>query len=408
MNYEELLNNRAVQKPKASPLPIGVLSRCLEGGKYLQVVRLRTDLPDYGAFLQRVKRECEMMAGLADRHQLRFALNTVDGCDELVLEQSNVETLQQLLQENPSVVARSGFIDALVDGLFDRLEQMHAKGVRHLCLSPANVFVRRGDSQVMLLSYGSHYQDLGCAGLFYTGFEDFVAPEVMAGSQADSRADIYSLGKLIAFLYANGSMPFEYKRVVAKATSQDASDRYESVAAMRSALASKRGLRQTTVSLVVALAVALLCVGLYFELVPETEDIEYVKPVPKSPTEEELLDQGFNEKTELGVYADTVAPLTDEERSQLNAYQQRCEQIFRKRYEQDAEKILSKVYNPSAMRLSQAKYMENSRSVSEELVRLQQSLAEEVGISNVRSQLIAAEVIEQLTEKLKKASQAEK
>ena len=100
-----------------------------------------------------------------------------------------------------------------------------------------------------------------------------------AGEEATGRSDVYSLGKLIAFLYEQGSMPFEYKQVVKKATAEEPRKRYKSLDEMHKAIIQKRGMRRSAVLMAASVLVSLLAVYIYVDTLPEvTNNIEFVEP----------------------------------------------------------------------------------------------------------------------------------
>ena len=83
-------------------------------------------------------------------------------------------------------------------------------------------------------------------------------------------------------------------------------------------------------------------------------------------------------------------------------YQAKAEEIFRKKYEKEADRILSKIYNKDYMSNSEKKFLSESESTIEELMKSQSELGEEAGLTPERSQLIATEIIERITNQKKK------
>src|SRR5574344_2850256 len=95
----------------------------------------------------------------------------------------------------------------------------------------------------------------------------------------------------------------------------------------------------------IAIVAALVIVGVYFGMTPEPQQIEYVKPAPKQSTDD-LLDDGFDPATELGVISgDSLSKLPAEQRKKMEEYQKKGEEIFRQQFEKEADRILSKVYD---------------------------------------------------------------
>ena len=83
-------------------------------------------------------------------------------------------------------------------------------------------------------------------------------------------------------------------------------------------------------------------------------------------------------------------------------YQAKAEEIFRKKYEKEADRILSKIYNKDYMSTSEKKFLSESQTTIDELMKTQQKLGEEADLTPERSQLIATEIIDRITEQKKR------
>ena len=172
-----------------------------------------------------------------------------------------------------------------------------------------------------------------------------------------------------------------------------------------------RTIRRTGTLAIAALAVALIVVGMFFEMMPNTEPVEFVKPV-EEPVVDDLLDDGFNPLTELGPDADsaTIARAIQDymmndsdkvDEKKMREFEAKAEQIFRKQYTKAADLILSKIYNNERMNNNEKNFKANSEEVMKELVEKQRELASNSSLSDETTQRIASEIIEQLTEKKK-------
>ena len=257
----------------------------------------------------------------------------------------------------------------------------------------------------MLLSHGSFYLNLSDLNEFYGDLADFVAPEVISHGTVDERCDVFTLGKFIESLFSMSELPGSLKRVVRKATEVLPEDRYSSLADMRKAISRIKSFRHTLLTLAAAVVVALAIVGAYFSMMPEQNEMEYVKPAAKEEVDE-FLDEGFDPVTELGFIAnDTMTTLTPEQQKKLAEYEKKAETIFRKRFEREAERILSKVYNSSNMGVGvgETKFMTASQKAIEELAKVQEEIASQTAISGTKSQRIASEIIEKVANAKKKA-----
>lgn len=398
MNYDELVftgDNASVRQVR---LPIGVFHRVTEDKKYVNLVDLREDLTDNPIFCEALKSECEKNLTISDSHQIHFSpVMEVGGIKSLEVENGHFVSFEQLLTEDPSIVGRPDFINSTISSLVEATDFLHSQGIYHICYSPSNVFLRKGNNKVMLLSHGSFYFRMGRPEVLYKDCREYIAPEVMTCGTIDERCDVYSLGKFFKYLFNFTEMPAGYKATIDKAVSEVAEDRYISVKEMADAFKTHNRMGRGVRTAIIVGLLSLLCLGVYFGLMPESVAVDYVKPAPKG-AEEDFLDNGFDPKTELGgAVRDTSGLLTQEEADEMKKYEQKCEEIFRKMYREEAERILSKIYNKEYMGANEKKFVAASQSVMDELVKAQIDIASQANLSNVRSQGIATEIIEAIT-----------
>jgi serine/threonine protein kinase len=417
MNYEELLETRDARKTNKIRLPYGFFYKRLIDGKYSNFVEFHDELADNILFNECVRRQCDALGSVKNKHQLHFTPNQEDeGIYALAVEPGNYITFEQLLNDSPSVVARKDFLESTIRDLVEMAHELHEKGIQYLCFAPSNILVRKTDNSVRLLLHGSFFLPLKMQESVYDGLEDYIAPEVMANGTADSRSDVYSLGRFIAYLYESSGVPFELKHVLTKATAEAPEDRYATVDAMLGAMTARKNLRRSVTLGIAAVAIALIVMGIFFEAVPNTEPVEFVKPV-KEPINEDLLDDGFDPLTELGPDADsaTIARAIQEymrndsdkvDEKKIREFEAKAEQIFRKQYSAAADQILSKIYNNERMNNTEKNFQASSAEVMKELVKKQEELSSKSSISGEKAQRIASEIIEQITEKKKAALEA--
>ncbi len=418
MNYEELLESRDKRKTGKIRLPYGYFYKRLIDGKYSNFVEFHDELTDSIMFGDCIRRQCEALDKIKSKYQLHFTPNGGDdGVYAAAVELGNYISFEQLLNDSPSIVAKSDFIDSVVGKLVEITTELNSLGIQYLCFAPSNILVRKGDSDVRLLFHGSFFLPTKMQDVLYEDLENFIAPEVMSEAVADDRSDVYSLGKFIDYLYASSGIPFEQKKVIKKATAEDPEKRYASVADLYADMKMRKNIRKTSTVGVAALIIALFLVSIFFDLLPNTEPVEFVKPV-EEPVEESLLDEGFNPLTELGPDADsaTIARAIHDyinndsdkvDEKKMREFQAKAEQIFRKQYTKIADQILSKIYNNERMNNNEKNFRATSKDVMEELVEKQRELASSSSLSDATAQRIASEIIEQLTEK-KKAELAKK
>lgn len=400
MNYEEMLAARNEGKAHKTNLPIGNYYREQTDGKWRGVVDVHVALRQNLVFSKALEAECEQNKVLNHAHQLHFTLVKEHGeTKRLELAVGHFLTFEQLLKDNPAVVAGKDFLDNVLKDMVDITTYLHQQGIRHLCYSPRTVFVRKSDLAVMLLSHGSFYQQMTDQQAFYGDDAQYVAPEVLEGGIVDERSDVYGIGRFLQSLMGQSDLPIEYRSAVKKAVSELPDNRYDTPEDLQKAIMKRRSSIRSAVTTVLALVAALICVGIYFEMVPETNPVEFVKPAPREPIDD-LLDDGITpEELGLGGSGATEEDAQPDKRD----YDAKAEEIFRKKYEKEADRILSKIYNNDYMSNSEKKFMSESESTIDELMKVQDELTAESGLSPERARVISSQIIERITEQKKKA-----
>jgi hypothetical protein len=161
----------------------------------------------------------------------------------------------------------------------------------------------------------------------------------------------------------------------------------------------------------IAIAIALLAVWLFFYLLPSPDPIQFIQPKP-APIPEDLAE---NDELLLGIGADADSAMIAEfvkeqekiqdsvsvDEKKLRQFQAKAEAIFRKQFSKEADRILSGVYNSKNMAGGQKSFEQASNKAMQELVEKQIELGEHSSLPSEKSQRIASEIIEQITERKK-------
>lgn len=400
IKYDVLTNKGVDGTLHIGRLPIGVLQKKQADRKFINVIGLDDKLVDDVQFNKNVEKECNANPSICDEHQIHFVSGSFDfDSDMLTVEQGNFISLEDVLKDNPLIVANSRFIEKIIRETALFISRLHEVGIYHLCLAPSTVFLKKGEDVPLLASHGSFYLNMPKQRDLYAGMTDYVAPEVLDEGMADERADVYAIGKLMEYLYAMGQMPYAYRAVVKKATSSDASKRYATVDRMLKSMNARSKVFAGAASLAVAVVAALFVFWGYMELMPQTENIEFVKPAGQTGSGDG--DEGIYNPSADYALTDSIPELTAEEQEEMKRYQDKCEQIFRKQYEREAERVLSKIYSSSNMGSNVNSFIAGSQETLNELIRLRGELAGQAGIDEVKSQRIATEIIDKITERKK-------
>jgi TolB-like protein/predicted Ser/Thr protein kinase len=131
----------------------------------------------------------------------------------IVMELLEGETLQRRLAGQPLEIER---VAKLGMQLADALEAAHAKGIVHLDIKPANIFVNdRGQvklldfglAKLLRLAGGETITQSGTDAQGISGTLPYMAPEQLKGHPLDARADIYAVG-VVLYEMAAGQRPF--------------------------------------------------------------------------------------------------------------------------------------------------------------------------------------------------------
>ncbi len=412
MNFEEMLEQREVKKTSKIRMPYGYFYKRLIDGKYSNFVQFHDELTEDIFFGHCVKAESDAVASIDHKTQLHFSTNGEDdGVFAIAVEVGNYQTLEQLLNDNPAIVARNEFMSATLKTLFDFTAFLNSKGIYHVCFAPSNILMRKTDNAVRLLCHGSFYKKVD-VDLLYEGVEDYIAPEVFDRGEIDARTDVYSLGKLISYLYNSAGMPFELKPVIKKATDADPDKRYASVEDFEAAINRAQTLKRVGLLGAAALAIALTIVGLFFYTLPSPDDMEYVKPI-EEPVPDEMIEEDMDALLGIGADTDsaTIAQIVKQQQhmkdslglseGKMREYKSKAEEIFRKQFTKAAEQIISKVYNKDQMNGSEKDFTLKAQKMTEELVAKKDEIKKSTAISADRAEAIADKIIEQLTEKKK-------
>lgn len=169
--------------------------------------------------------------------------------------------------------ARAKYLLALCNGL----KALHAKGVVHRDLKPANILFRRTGEPVIVdlglaksvevpvMPDGVSIVDGKAVGV---GTPEYAAPEQFTGGDITPAADVHALGVLAEKLLGDQTRlrkwrsgilsASSWRRIIRRATSSIASERYQSVDAFAAAIRRRHWLRNAAAACLVGLSLAIV------------------------------------------------------------------------------------------------------------------------------------------------------
>ena len=138
----------------------------------------------------------------------------------MIMEYLEGKPLADVIEEKGRLEIR-GFINIFTQ-ICDGLQHAHLKGVVHRDVKPSNVMIVKAESGTdiaKVLDFGiakrhmeSNHEDLTPTGNVL-GSPAYIAPEQCAGSEADPRSDIYSLG-CVMYEALTGQPPFVHESAI--------------------------------------------------------------------------------------------------------------------------------------------------------------------------------------------------
>jgi serine/threonine protein kinase len=257
------------------------------------------------------------------------------------------QNLQQLVAERE---LNSRQMLSIASQLCDLLIYLHSQSpaIIHRDIKPQNIIID-DNLNVSLIDFGISrlYKQGATEDTVHMGTREFAAPEQFGYCQTDERSDIYSMGVVFHWLLkkisANGQripkgILVRLRRVIARSTSFDPKDRYQSAKAVKQALTGKTVFLWGSVAglLVVAGLIGLAQFTGIFGAKGSSE-IHFSEPLIEQAVrlslhkadDDPLLADDLNSITNLYVFGDHAAASNEEFRTYADSFAQNTGQIGR-------------------------------------------------------------------------------
>ena len=260
-------------------------------GKLHFMKRLKPELRTDPRYVSALQKEFETGFRLDHPHLVRYVSK---GDDYLLTEYVDGMTLRAFVAKNPDYFKSAQNANLFLTQLLDVVGYLHQHQVIHLDLKPSNILVTRIGNDVKLADLGFCYTDTYTDTMGRT--DKYAAPEQIHGELADTRTDIYAIGKILDTL----PLPSIYNKVKDRCLKELPAERYQSTDEIKACLPSERKRWPWLILVVLGIMVV---VGLWPNQKPQSEAVPEEPSAVIEDTIEETLPQ------------DTIKPVILEENS---------------------------------------------------------------------------------------------
>ena len=232
-------------------------------GKKVIVKALKKECADDAACKASLKLEFETTS-ILDNKYIRRALDFVqiEGMgDCIVFEYVEGKSLAEHVRVGTLSEKQ---VKSVLAEVCEALYYLHRNGIVHCNLNPDNIIVTANDCRVKLIDIGVPETKQEADRELLIKEMEFVAPEIIKGEDFDSRADIYSLGKIMEFI-GERNISKQFSAVATHCTQFSREQRFDNISDVRSAITKGHSF----VKLIIVAVVLAILAGLAVIYVPK-------------------------------------------------------------------------------------------------------------------------------------------
>jgi len=232
-------------------------------GKKVIVKALKKECADDAACKASLKQEFETTS-ILDNKYIRRALDFVqiEGMgDCIVFEYVEGKSLAEHVRVGTLSEKQ---VKSVLAEVCEALYYLHRNGIVHCNLNPDNIMVTANDCRVKLIDIGVPETKQEADRELLIKEMEFVAPEIIKGEDYDSRADIYSLGKIMEFI-GERNISKQFSAVATHCTQFSREQRFDNISDVRSAITKGHSF----VKLIIVAVVLAILAGLAVIYVPK-------------------------------------------------------------------------------------------------------------------------------------------
>lgn len=335
----------------------------------------------------------------------------------IALEYVPMIPLNKVLLDDVFHINTSSASKRIMNQLMDAVAYLHSRGIFHLNIRPENIFITKSSHDVRLANPGNTYAT--CTPSFFIYKEQFSAPELFKENSSPSPAcDIYSLGKVMEYLYSYSHLSYGIRRVISKATQTEPGKRYTNIKEMQRAF-NRSGYPDWGVRIAKGVMTIGLLALVYYGLKDDpvsTETLQFIEDTTLRHKQAQI-DAAQQEAARLGVShsllpipADSIRTLpsgNDTLKFDIEEHKKLAEQIFRKEFRKRAQKIIAGMYTPQRMNVSEDIFQKQNLDGFSQLDKIQRELAEQFNMDVIQTTRLSSEIISELTaESMKKLKES--
>ena len=232
-------------------------------GKKVIVKALKKECANDAACRASLKQEYETTS-ILDNKNIRKALDFVqiEGMgDCIIFEYVDGKSLAEHVRVGTLSEKQ---VKSVLSEVCDALYYLHRNGIVHCNLNPDNIMVTAADCRAKLIDLGIPETKQDADRELLIKEMEFVAPEIIKGEDFDSRADIYSLGKIMEFI-GERNISKQFGAVATHCTQFSREQRFDSISDVRSAITKGHSF----VKLIILAVVLAIIAGLAIIYVPK-------------------------------------------------------------------------------------------------------------------------------------------
>ncbi len=360
-------------------------------GKRLFLRRCNSNLYSIKEYRHCINNEIKLGKELNHRNLPHYeGLHSDESGEYVAFSYSTAIPLYKALLETSFNINNKKESSYIVNQIIDAVAYMHENGTLHLNINPATVYVRKGNHIVTLFNPLSSYI---CKDISYCTFSGIYSDPALFNENnvPNEKNDIYSIGKIIEYIYSYSNVTPWIRHIINKATNADQSKRYANIHELR------KDFKRTNIADIASIAIkvfailALLFIG-YIALKDEAErkeNYEFREETNRRHKTEQKAREQVSAITTTEI--DTISSLK-------NLPKDEVEKIFKDEFKKDAVKAINAIYTKEMLNATPEKFQQVSLKQFSKLDMIQKKLAVKYNLNFSYTTKLSKEVIDEVTQ----------